>query len=81
MGPLFYLLKTILESSPDRIVITQFRKKSPNFIDQLSKDMHLGHLPAVYNKKILEVNDTPSIRRTINMQEVYFEVANFFKYE
>ncbi len=80
--PFILPIETILESNPDRIIITQFRKKkSPNFIDQLSKDRYLGHLPAVYNKKILEVNYTQSIRGTINMQEVYFEVANFLKYE
>lgn len=75
-------IETILASNPDKIIITQFRKKkNPDFIDHLSKDRYLRHLPAVYNKKILEVNYTQSVRGTINMQEVYSDVANFLKYE
>ncbi|WP_321480387.1 ABC transporter substrate-binding protein [uncultured Bacteroides sp.] len=80
--PFILPIETILESNPDKIIITQFRKKkNPGFINQLSKDRYLRHLPAVYNKNILEVNYTQSIRGTINMQEVYFEVAKFLQYE
>ncbi len=80
--PFILPIETILESNPDKIIITQFRKKkNPDFIDHLSKDRYLRHLPAVYNKKILEVNYTQSVRGTINMQEVYSDVANFLKHE
>lgn len=78
--PFIFPIETILESNPDKIIITRFRKgKHPDFAELLYRDEYLRYLPAVHEKKIIEINYTQSIRGTTNMEEVYSNVFKFLQ--
>lgn len=80
--PFIVPIETILESNPDRIIVTQFRKKkSLNIINYLFEDRYLRYLPVIYNKRLLLVDYTQAIRGKTDMEEIYFQVAKFLNHE
>ncbi|ROI05004.1 ABC transporter substrate-binding protein [Chryseobacterium sp. G0240] len=73
-------LETIIQSDPDKIVITWFRKQDKiDVIQKLCANPFLQHLRAVKNRQIIEVDYTPAIRGTYDMEPVYCSISNFLQ--
>ena len=73
-------LETIIKLNPDKIIVTRFRKREDeNIIQEIIKNPHIGHVKAIKNKQLIEVDYTQAIRGTTDMQAIYSSTSNFLK--
>lgn len=82
LGDKSFIISTeaIIESQPDKIIITQFREQSGESISmKLINDRILRHLPAIKDKKMIEVDYTQAIRGATDMEKIYTKIYNFLK--
>lgn len=80
LGPNYFIipLETIIQSNPDKIVITWFRKQDQvNVIEKLCAIPILQHLQAIKKRQIIEVDYTQAIRGTYEMESIYLSISNF----